>query len=99
MIRIALPAPILFGAFTLMGCAQTPPPTAEVPGVECSADKLGGLVGKMRGTEVEAEARRLSGAKTLRWLAPDSMATMDFRVDRLNLYTDAQGNILRTSCG
>jgi hypothetical protein len=95
MIRFALPAL----AFSLMGCAQTPPPASETPGVECSAAKLRSLVGKMQSPEVEAEALRLSGAKTVRWLAPDSMATKDFRVDRLNLYTDANGKILRAGCG
>lgn len=96
MIRLVTPALAL--AVALAGCAQTPPP-AGMSGVECSAAKLGSLVGETRSAAVEAEALRLSGAKTLRWLAPDSAATMDFRVDRLNLYTDAAGKIIRTGCG
>ncbi|MDV3456462.1 I78 family peptidase inhibitor [Sphingomonas sp. HF-S4] len=95
MIRFALPAL----ALATIGCTQTPPPGAEVPGVECNAAKLGTLVGKTRSAAVEAEALKLSGAKTVRWLAPDSAATMDFRVDRLNLYTDASGKITRSGCG
>lgn len=95
MIRFALAAL----AFAMTGCTQTPPPEADAPGVECNAAKLGALVGKTRSAAVEAEALRLSGAKTVRWLAPDSVATMDFRVDRLNLYTDASGKITRSGCG
>ncbi|AQR73088.1 I78 family peptidase inhibitor [Sphingomonas sp. LM7] len=95
MIRLVLPAL----AFTTMGCMQTLPPATDAPGVECNAAKLDTLVGKTRSAAVEAEALRLSGAKSVRWLAPDSVATMDFRVDRLNLYTDASGKITRAGCG
>ncbi|MBL7599321.1 hypothetical protein INQ10_25170, partial [Escherichia coli] len=55
--------------------------------------------GKPRGQEAEAEALRLSGAKIVRWLEPDAVATMDFRPDRLNLHLGADGKINSAHCG
>jgi hypothetical protein len=39
-----------------------------------------------------------SGARTLRWIAPDTAVTMDFRQDRLNVYVDSKGRIERFTC-
>jgi hypothetical protein len=39
-----------------------------------------------------------SGARTLRWIAPNTAVTMDFRPDRLNVYVDAKGRIERFTC-
>jgi hypothetical protein len=97
MIRVVLPAA---AAVLLMTGACTPktPPEA-IPGVECNAGAVSALVGKTRSAEVEAEALKLSGAKAVRWLAPDSMATMDFRPDRLNLHLGTDGKIGSARCG
>jgi hypothetical protein len=48
---------------------------------------------------VEAEALRLSGAGTVRWIPMGAMVTMDYRADRLNLRLDRKGRILGVSCG
>ncbi|WP_249341160.1 MULTISPECIES: I78 family peptidase inhibitor [unclassified Sphingomonas] len=95
MIRLVLPAAALL---VLGACAPETPPRA-IPGVECSAERLGALTGKPRGQEAEAEALRLSGAKIVRWLEPDAVATMDFRPDRLNLHLGADGKINSAHCG
>lgn len=95
MIRLVLPAAALL---VLGACAPQTPPRA-IPGVECSAERLGALTGKPRGQEAEAEALRLSGAKIVRWLEPDAVATMDFRPDRLNLHLGADGKINSAHCG
>ncbi|KIU00519.1 hypothetical protein [Staphylococcus aureus] len=58
MIRLVLPAAALL---VLGACAPETPPRA-IPGVECSAERLGALTGKPRGQEAEAEALRFSGA-------------------------------------
>lgn len=95
MIRLALPV----AALALLGACTPKTPPEAIPGVECNVEKLGGLTGKAKSAEVESEALRLSGAKSVRWLAPDSAATMDFRPDRLNLNTDAEGKIVSARCG
>ncbi len=96
MIRVVLPA-VAALVMTSACTPKTPPET--VPGVECNADSVSGLIGKNRSAEVEAEALKLSGAKTVRWLTPDSMMTMDFRVDRLNLHLGTDGKIGSARCG
>ncbi|MDG2532929.1 I78 family peptidase inhibitor [Sphingomonas sp. HITSZ_GF] len=95
MIRIALPV----AALLLVGACAPKTPAAAIPGVECSAEKLGELVGKARSPEVEAEARRLSGANVVRWLTPGMMVTMEFRADRLNLHLGTDGKIGSARCG
>ena len=68
-------------------------------GHSCNAAKAKKLVGRKRSPSVEAEALRLSGAGTVRWIPMGSMVTMDYRPDRLNLRLDAQGRILSANCG
>ncbi len=64
----------------------------------CNADSLGDLVGK-RASDARADVmQKRSGARTLRWIAPNTAVTMDFRADRLNVYVDAKGRIERFTC-
>ncbi|MHA6344945.1 I78 family peptidase inhibitor [Roseivivax sp. CAU 1761] len=75
----------------LAGCA-----TAQVPtGAEdtCGAAGYRSLIGK------NIAAVTLPADAPIRILGPDSMATMDFRPDRLNIETDRGGYILRLRCG
>ncbi|NYT40081.1 hypothetical protein HZY97_04890 [Sphingomonas sp. R-74633] len=95
MIRLALPA----AALALLGACAPKTPPELIPGVECNASKLDGLTGKMRSPEVEAEAKRLSGANVVRWLEPNAIVTMEFRADRLNLHLGTDGKIGSARCG
>ena len=96
------------GAFLAMtmGCATVPPeppeedvPTKEDPRFVCKAEPAQGLVGRTATTELGAEALRLTGAKTLRWIPEGSMVTMDYRPDRLNIELDGQNRMTRIRCG
>ena len=96
MIRLVLP----LAAFALAGaCVPREHPADNPPGVECNAEKTDGLIGKKRSAEAEAEAKRLSGAKTVRWLEPNAIVTMEFRADRLNLHLGTDGKIGSARCG
>ncbi|WP_213981816.1 I78 family peptidase inhibitor [Sphingomonas sp. dw_22] len=95
MIRLALPLIALAAG----GCMQNSPPKTEVPGVQCNANGLKRLIGQQRSPEAETLAKQLSNAKTVRWLEPGSVMTMDFRPDRLNLNVDEQGRITSARCG
>ena len=104
MIRSLLPVAALACAACTQGPSQQEhPQTSEiappaVPAGTCTKDGLATLIGKTRSEAVAAEALRISGAKTLRWIEPGMAVTMDYREDRLNLHLDAQGKIERTGC-
>lgn len=73
-------------------------PAAAAVAAACNADSLGDLVGK-RASDARADVMQTrSGARTLRWIAPNTAVTMDFRSDRLNVYVDAKGRIERFTC-
>jgi hypothetical protein len=84
-------------ALLAAGCATAP---AEVGGSgKCDAARAQKLVGRIRSAELGAEALRLSGAKALRWIAPGTMVTMDYREDRLNLRIDPKNKVVKVDCG
>jgi hypothetical protein len=74
-----------------------PPPTE--PTGECDASKARELVGRPATAENGAEAQRLTGARTIRWIRPGDMVTMDYRTDRLNINVNANGRIEELNCG
>ena len=83
-------------------CAQVPPADAETPlkgGGTCDAAKARKLIGRTASRSVDAEALRLTGARTLRRVPKDGVITMDYREDRLNLWLDGAKRIKRITCG
>lgn len=89
-------------AMAMTAGAAPPPETYPVRGDSghvCNVGKAKTLVGRRRSARVEAEALLLTGAASLRWIAPNTMVTMDYRPDRLNLHLDRRGRILRINCG
>ena len=94
--RIAL----LLLALAAAACTQERPATAPAaPGVQCNANNLQSLIGQPRSEALIAEAKRLSGAKMVRYLTPDMMVTMEFRADRLNLHVGSDGKVASARCG
>ena len=95
---------VLAMAMTI-GAAPPPPSAPEVypvrgdTGHACDAKRVKSLIGRKRSPLVEAEALRLSGAGTVRWIPVGTMVTMDYRHDRLNLHLDRKGRILSVNCG
>lgn len=88
---------------TLAACSTTPPaqdtpPAAAETTPSCGADKLVSYVGSKASDEVVAKIRKASGAEAIRVIGPDSAVTMDFRPDRLNVSTDANGIIKAFHC-
>lgn len=97
MIRLALPLVLLAAS----GCGYADRPHGPPPPLQahCTAEGLDSLIGKTRSPKLESRAKRMSGARTLRWIAPGSAVTMDYRTDRLNLELDERGRITRARCG
>jgi hypothetical protein len=88
-----------------MACAATPAEPEQVPvhggsgGVACQAARGQALVGREATAALGAEALRLTGSRTLRWLRPGDIVTMDYREDRLNIEIDAGNRVRALRCG
>ena len=90
-----------------IGCAPVPPagqgpeayPVRGGTGRLCNAAEAQPLLGRARSATLGAEALRLSGAGTLRWLRPGDIVTMEYREDRLNIEVDAKGRVKAIRCG
>ena len=101
MNRLAMGAVLM----AMTGCASVPPAAAEEgaaqaeTGRKCDSAPAQKLVGRARSRALGAEAKRLSGAATLRWIPEGAMVTMDYREDRLNLHLDAANKVVRIACG
>jgi hypothetical protein len=65
----------------------------------CRNDGLDGFVGKTASAELGAEMLRMSGATVLRWGAPGTAMTMDYREDRLTVSYDGAMVITSARCG
>lgn len=102
MKRLVLP---LFSMVTA-ACAPTgsdgrpsPPPPAIDETAECDAAPAQSLIGQAASAELGADAIKRTGARTLRWIQPGTMVTMDFRPDRLNINLDEKNVVTRLTCG
>ena len=97
--KILLAAPLLVG----MACAAVPPEedstAAGAAGYHCSAELLADLIGRPATQELGAEALRRSHSRSLRWIRPGDVVTMDYSESRLNIHLDGQGRVERFNCG
>lgn len=98
ILRLATGALLLSAAGCMTPVNDDIPPPAMGSG-ECDADAARSLVGQPATAELGAEALRLSGARTIRWIQPGQAVTMDFRPDRLNIKLDAQNRVEAITCG
>lgn len=85
-------------ALLTAGCATTPPAEAGAKG-KCDASRAQKLLGRTRSARLDSEARRLSGATAVRWIAPGAMVTMDYRENRINLRVDSKNRVVKVDCG
>jgi hypothetical protein len=74
-------------------------PPANAGGDECDAAPVQRFVGQRVTEALGAEVLATSGARSLRWGAPDSAMTMDYRIDRVNVFYDAGMIVERITCG
>ena len=101
MTRFAVP--ILASSLALAGCASVPGPIedreAGTTGGTCTAQPGQRFIGQTASSETGAAILAATGAQALRWGPPDSVFTMDFRQDRVNVMYDAQLRITEIRCG
>ena len=86
---------------SLPACATTPRigPGPKPNAGHCDAVAAINLAGSAETPAVVAEAQRLAGARRVRVIQPGMMVTMDYSVDRLNIYVGPDGRIERLACG
>ncbi|MEO6226428.1 MAG: I78 family peptidase inhibitor [Thermomonas sp.] len=81
----------------LMSACATPatPPAAGA----CNANAIRPYVGQVATPAVVDAARNAAGAQLVRALKPNDAATMDYRVERINILVDDANKIVRATCG
>lgn len=86
----------------LVGCAAGSggglPETGPAP-MTCDADPAQYHIGNDATQAMGAAILKDSGARTLRWGAPNAAWTMDYRQDRVNVRYDGQMKIVEITCG
>jgi hypothetical protein len=65
----------------------------------CDAAQVQRYIGIAATAESGRELMGISGAKTLRWVAPGMAVTMDYQPDRLTVAYDDNRKITQISCG
>jgi hypothetical protein len=68
-------------------------------GTQCDASQVFGLVGKTLDEAGVEQARVDAKAERVRVLRPGQAVTLEFDGDRLNVETDAQGQVTDLRCG
>lgn len=86
-------------ALAMIALAGCTPVEMRGGGTTCDAARVADLVDKPFTDSLGKGALRRAGARTLRHLPPGAMMTMDYRVDRLNVSTDAGGIVTKVNCG
>ncbi|MBA2770770.1 MAG: peptidase inhibitor I78 [Sphingomonas sp.] len=76
------------------------PPVQGAPtGRECANQGLDRFRGQVATAAVGSEMLQVSGARTIRWVQPGMMVTMDFSPQRLTVHLAAGNVIERATCG
>lgn len=83
----------------LVVSCTTPPISAQTPPAQqCDAKAAQAQVGAVATAELGAELLRLTGARTLRWVPPETAVTMDYRPERLTVAYDRDMKITGIAC-
>jgi hypothetical protein len=81
----------------IAGCAATPNP--RQPAGTCNAAPGQAFVGQQVSEDVGRKILAATGARTLRWAAPDMMMTMEFSPERVTVHYGTDNRIGQVVCG
>ena len=94
MLRAGLASAAVAASFVVTACVTAPADDL------CNSAKVAPYFGRAATPAVRAEIARKTGAKTIRWLYPDSIVTMDYSPARLNVTMDKGTDAIRSArCG
>lgn len=99
MIRMGALLMITMTACTTPSAPDEAPIPERGSGKTCNAAGAQALVGQPASEALAAEAMRLTGAGTLRWVPMGAMVTMDYRADRLNIHLGPRNEVTKIACG
>ena len=85
-------------AATAKAAASRQAVDSNPPGDECGASKVAQFVSQEATPAVRARLTAEVGHNRIRWVGPDTVVTMDFRPDRLNVALDANDVITGGKC-
>lgn len=99
--HLILPLAGAAAALALSACQTTK--SAETPPMEnpdaCGASKASAFVGQELTAATRMAIQDRTGASNIRWIAPNTAVTMDYRADRLNVNYNEQNIISSITCG
>ncbi len=99
-LRLSMLSPLLLlAACASQPAAESPTASTDAAPAACNADPAQRYIGQPA-TEANVEAvRKATGASLVRALKPNQAATMDYRIERVNVLQDDAGTITKISCG
>jgi hypothetical protein len=94
----------LAAVIILTGCTNTVPPASQPPApADCGAaalqDQVGELVQGSTAADVTVGGAPVQSRGIVRVYATGQPVTQDYNESRLNLETDAAGNLVNATCG
>jgi hypothetical protein len=96
--------PVVAAAILLTGCTNAAQPTDQLPIlIDCGAfipqDQVGKPVTGSNASDVKIGGDPVRSLGLVRIFVTGQPITEDYREDRLNLETDANGNLIKATCG
>ena len=90
---------LAFLLLAIAGCAATPVQGPTSPGGTCTAGPGQTFVGQPVSEETGRKILAATGARILRWAAPDMMMTMEFSAERVTVHYGTNNRIGQIVCG
>ncbi len=87
---------LLIGAASLLAACETIP---QAGAGRCNAAKVARFTGALATSDLGTTILRESRARTMRWIAPGTAVTMDYRGDRVNVRLDGRNFVTGVDCG
>lgn len=85
---------VIFAPLLMLAACQTSTPEQTQNDDACGANRHQSLIGTP-----ETDLNKSALGRNTRIIHPDSVMTMDYSAQRLNVYVDKEGKVSRVTCG